>query len=620
MFFQRTGGWRFFTIGTLWCCSALAIVTNPSAAQTPQEMIDQQVPAARKIIEAYHGAEANTSKRTLHIVYWTPSDRDPQPQYRERLSRVLFDIRAFYLREMKRLGFGERTIRLATDDDGLLTIHVVKGKRPYANYHVESGRAIREECLPVLKEAGIDADKETIVIFCNMSNWDPVAGTMSQNSPYYAGGGLRSGTAWQVDSALLDSDLIAKKEPLIRDGQYGRISVGRYNSIFVGGVCHELGHALSLPHNFERPDERVAFGTALMGSGNRSYGEDQRGEGRGSFLTLCEGLRLASHPLFTGSEKGIDLPRNAKLDNIAVKVAEDAKSFTFSAQVTADPPPYAVIGYMDPSGGSDYDATTITAIPDSEGKFSFRCAAFQPGKTGELRVVVCQANGGRIGDQNLSIPYSIDGDGVVDLSAYQSQAKLVPITAAIAASDSQGIASAIQKLEASSTGSEADQKLLEVARVLATTISRERKVAPAAIEGDSSCWVSDTAWKSAQVGWGRPRANRLPSDSMAMVVGGQLFARGLYAHAPSKYTYELGGKWKRLSGVAGLADGNDGSVVFVIVGDGKELWRSKKVTDASLPAFDVDVAGVQELLLQVEDAGNGNSSDWGVWADPQLTR
>src|SRR5690606_23776384 len=102
-----------------------------------------------------------------------------------------------------------------------------------------------------LQAAGIEADKETIVIFCNMSNWDPKTGTMSQNSPYYASGGLRNGTAWQVDSALLDAGLLKEKEPQLRDGQYGRISVGRYNSIFVGGVCHELGHALGLPHNQE---------------------------------------------------------------------------------------------------------------------------------------------------------------------------------------------------------------------------------------------------------------------------------------------------------------------------------------------------------------------------------
>ncbi len=221
-----------------------AVLSSPSqccCGQTPQDDIAAQVPAALKIVDAYHSADPVPPRRTRHVVYWTPKDREPAPQYRERLTRVLFDIREFYLKEMTRLGFGERTINLATDDDGLLTIHLVRGTHPYARYRVESGAEIRQECLPVLKQAGIEASQETIAIFCNMSNWDPKAGTMSQNGPYYASGGLRNGTAWQIDSPLLDPGLMAKKEPLLRDGQYGKISVGRYNTIFVGGVCHELG-------------------------------------------------------------------------------------------------------------------------------------------------------------------------------------------------------------------------------------------------------------------------------------------------------------------------------------------------------------------------------------------
>ena len=73
-----------------------------------------------------------------------------------------------------------------------------------------------------------------------------------------------------------------------------------------------------------RTNERATFGTALMGGGNHTYGEERRGEGRGTFLTLCEGLRLASHPLFTRSEKGIDLPANAKLSEVAVELEPDS--------------------------------------------------------------------------------------------------------------------------------------------------------------------------------------------------------------------------------------------------------------------------------------------------------
>jgi hypothetical protein len=409
--------------------TSLAAATGPAAdnpAETPRQEIARQAPAALAILDQWQAVDPVPADRRLRLVYWTPADREPAPQYRERLSRVLLDVQAFYRTEMRRMGFGDRTIRLVTDPDGLLKIHLVVGAKPYAAYDVKSGRDIRRECLPTLAAAGLQADKETLVIFCNMSNWDPAARTMSQNSPYYASGGLRGGTAWQVDSPLLDAALLGDKGATLADKQYGKISVGKYNSIFVGGVCHELGHALGLPHGMERPDQKAAFGTALMGSGNRTYGDDRRGEGRGTFLSLAEGLRLAAHPIFCGSAKGIDLPATAKLSGVKAKTTPDGKAFTLSATVTADPPAYAVVGYQDPDGHSDYDAATCTAIPDAAGRFALRCDGLVASKAGVLRVVVCQANGGRIGDRTLAVPYAVAADGTVDLSPPKAGPATVP--------------------------------------------------------------------------------------------------------------------------------------------------------------------------------------------------
>ena len=89
--------------------------------------------------------------------------------------------------------------------------------------------------------------------------------------------------------------------------QTNRANIGRRgggnNSIFIGGMAHELGHALGLPHCRGSADE-TQFGTALMGSGNRTYGDEIRNEGSGTFLSRAHALRLASHPQFSGSLKG----------------------------------------------------------------------------------------------------------------------------------------------------------------------------------------------------------------------------------------------------------------------------------------------------------------------------
>ena len=99
---------------------------------------------------------------------------------------MLEHIQAFYAREMKRLGFGHRTIQLQKDATGKLVIHLVRGEEPYANYNVQSGNKIRGECVPTLKAAGIDPHKETIVIFCNMADWDEEKRILRHRSPYYA--------------------------------------------------------------------------------------------------------------------------------------------------------------------------------------------------------------------------------------------------------------------------------------------------------------------------------------------------------------------------------------------------------------------------------------------------
>jgi hypothetical protein len=602
-------------------CIAIALVAclllSLARAATPQEELATQVPAARSILDGWQAQEPQRAERLVHLVYWTPSDREPAPRYRERLSKIFENVRDFYAGEMERNGFGPRTIRLAKEADGLCKIHLVQGAGPYASYGLESGRKIRGECVPVLRAAGIDPDKETIVIFCNMSNWDAEKRTMWQNSPYYASGSNRSGTAWQVDSPLLDLDLLTVREPLLQDGQYGRISPGRYNSIFIGGIIHELGHALGLPHDKERPDQAALWGTALMGSGNRTYGENLRGEGKGTFLTLSEAMRLASHPIFCGSVKGFDTKSNAQIEDI--KIESQGKSFTVSGHVTAEPPAYAVIAATDPAGNSNYDATTATAVPDKDGRFTIECHALAPGKAAMLHLITAQANGAVTSFSSFGsepqFAYCVEKDGTVDLTATFARDRLSRLIAALNSRKIEEAQSAQRELQ----NSNANPKLIPIACALVATLDAKTGPAPANAEGNA-CLLSTAATVQASVGWGRPISDRLPGDDPLLQAAGRLFAHGLYAHAPAQHVWALGGKWNRLTGSAGLAEGHHGTVVFSIVADGRELWHSKRMEIDDLATFDVSVKDVQQLEFKVSDAGDGNSNDWALWLDPLLER
>ncbi len=588
-----------------------------AADSDPQTEITEQAPKARAILDGWQADHPQRAQRAVHIVYWTPSDREPAARYRERLSAIFEETRAFFAREMERNGFGPRTIQLVKEADELCKIHVVKGVKSYAQYENKSGAEIRSECVPVLRAAGLDADKETIVIFCNMANWDAEKRTMTQNSPYYASGTNLRGTAWQVDSPLLDLALLDAREPLLQDGQYGRISPGKYNSIFIGGVIHELGHALGLPHNRERPDQKALWGSALMGSGNRTYGDERRGEGPGTFLTLGEAMRLASHPIFCGSVKGFEMKANARLSE--VKLESKGTTFTFSGRVQADPPVYAVIGYTDPAGGSNYDATTATAVPDAEGRFTSHCDALQPGKAAMLHVIAAQANGAMSSFSSFGgeprFAYAVNKDGQVDLWASTAKDVLAQLIAAL----NSGKLDQVQEELAVLKTRKVDAKLMKVAEALAGTIGFVPGPMPGDAEGNV-CELSKAQTTEAKVGWGKPTYNRLPEKEPLLLAGSRVFANGVYAHAPARHVWTLGMKWGRLKGVAGMAQGHPGSVVFTVSGDGRALWRSGKIEDGQAVSFDVDVKGVEELALVVSDAGDGTNGDWGLWLEPVLVR
>jgi len=64
-----------------------------------------------------------------------------------------------------------------------------------------------------------------------------------------------------------------------------------------------------------------------------------------------------------------------------------------------------------------------------------------------------------------------------------------------------------------------------------------------------------------------------------------------------------------------------GSVVFVVKGDGKELFRSPliRLADGEVPV-DVDLSGIQTLELVTEPGADGKSGDWGIWIAPILVR
>jgi alpha-galactosidase len=124
-----------------------------------------------------------------------------------------------------------------------------------------------------------------------------------------------------------------------------------------------------------------------------------------------------------------------------------------------------------------------------------------------------------------------------------------------------------------------------------------------------------------QQDWGQPHADKSVDDN-PLSIGGKKFEHGLGTHAISTLYINLKGGAERFTAFVGVDDEtepNQGSVVFRVSGDGRELWKSKTMETGQAPEkVDLNLKGIKILLLSVGNAGDGIDYDHADWADAQI--
>jgi NPCBM/NEW2 domain-containing protein len=110
---------------------------------------------------------------------------------------------------------------------------------------------------------------------------------------------------------------------------------------------------------------------------------------------------------------------------------------------------------------------------------------------------------------------------------------------------------------------------------------------------------------------------------LPLEIGERNFAKGLGSHANGEILLDLGGAFARFEAEVGVQKqgGTAGSVVFSLLADDEELWRSPvlRPSDGAL-AVSVAVAGCAELCLVATDAGDGIICDCADWGNARLVR
>jgi len=134
-------------------------------------------------------------------------------------------------------------------------------------------------------------------------------------------------------------------------------------------------------------------------------------------------------------------------------------------------------------------------------------------------------------------------------------------------------------------------------------------------------WLSELDLGKMHSGWGQPRANQAVTGK-PMAIGGHQYERGVGTHARSTCWLELAGGADRFQATVGVDDnaGNaKASVSFRVVGDGRRLWDSglMRLGQPGKP-LDLDLKGVQTLVLLVNDGGDGIDFDHANWADARF--
>ncbi len=179
--------------------------------------------------------------RTVRLFYFLPNDRTYRLAVVQRMKDEILRIQALYGEQMEAHGYGYRTFRIETDDEGDPLVHRVDGQHPDIHY-IRNTWTLREEIAEVYDLSG----NIHVYVIDNSTNRIDVV-----NRGEAGRGGKQSGAVlvaadvpWQV-------------------------------------MAHELGHAFGLDHDF-RDD------TYMM-----SYGDYRRNS-----LSACSAEFLAVHPYF----------------------------------------------------------------------------------------------------------------------------------------------------------------------------------------------------------------------------------------------------------------------------------------------------------------------------------
>jgi hypothetical protein len=161
-------------------------------------------------------------------------------------------------------------------------------------------------------------------------------------------------------------------------------------------------------------------------------------------------------------------------------------------------------------------------------------------------------------------------------------------------------------------------RMMFLIAVAAALISPLNAQTPVAVQ---TIWLSELDLSNARQQWGKPMANQ-SVDGHPLSIAGKKFEHGFGTHSVGRLDVDLHGSATHFHAEVGVDDDagpSGGTVVFTVVGNGKQLWTSGIIKRGqAAKTVDLDLAGVKLLQLKVGDAGDGFDNDHADWVDARI--
>ena len=346
-----------------------------------------------KLPEAESFAYTSSAQYNLNVIYFVPNDISERQQWHRRLSEILLQGQDFVLKHMKDYGFGDKTVNMMVDEaKSRIKITCIKGKFATSHYPYEGGGAkMIEEIDAYFVDHPNDKHSDHTLVLIPVNNPDPG----QRDIPYYGYGRY----CFALDYNEMDVAYLKDEDER-----------GQRATTYIGGLLHELGHALNLPHNKQTvsADQDPERGTALMGGGNYTYGKYP------TYLTKAS-CAILNNCQVVCSDESQDFYSEVSMDITAMQAKYENGQLVISGGFNTDVPVNQVCFYNDPAtDNADYDAVTWSVGVDNGNAFSVNMPVnelFQRGNTPYvLRLRFCHVNGSI---STYSYAYEFKGDDLV---------------------------------------------------------------------------------------------------------------------------------------------------------------------------------------------------------------